>query len=269
MYNIPSFFGFQDAGKIVLDPDAAAFVARVNTAGGSLTSTEISAVNQLVIDLKGYSIWTKMKAIYPMVGGGTGTTAARQAACSQNLVSSSFTGTFTSGWTFASMGVTGNGSSTFFNTTFNPAFDASLTGFSFGGYLRLNLTTPVQVDGIGLPNFAQHNFISANMFSGDIANIISYSGNPSQRMFIHRRTSATFSESYRDGISLGTNTNNAGTLPNQIFYIGGRNDGGGSVILYTSQEYAFYFFGLDLTNQNALDLTTAVNNFETTLSRNV
>jgi hypothetical protein len=271
MFNVPSFFGFRADAKINVDPDAAAFFARVDAATGVsdfLTTTEKNAVENLVLQLKADLIWTNLVAIYPMVGGGTGTLAQKQAACEQNLVSASFTGTFSSGWTFASTGVTGNGSSTFFNTTFNPAVNASLTGLSFGGYLRLNLSTPVQVDGIGLPGFAQHNFISANMFSGEIGNIISYSGNPSQRMFVHRRTSATFSESYRDGISLGTNTGTALTVPNTNFFIGARSDSG-TPILFTSQEYAFYFFGLSLTNQNALDLTTAVNTFQTTLSRNV
>jgi hypothetical protein len=246
----------------VADPDVAAFFARVTTAGGSLNSTEQSAITTLVSSLKSNGLWTNMLAIYPMVGSSA-------AACRQNLKSASFTGTFTSGWTFASAGITGNGTSTYFDTNFNPNTNASLNGFSFGGYLRLNLTTPVQVDGIGGLSFAQHNFISANMFSGGIDNIIIYSGDPSQRMFIHRRTSATISESYRNGISLGTNSVTALTLPSQNFYIGARNDGSGSVILYTSQQYAFYFFGLSMTNQNALDLTSIINTFQTTLGRNV
>jgi hypothetical protein len=70
------------------DSDAQAFFDRVTTASGSLSTTEQAAVNQLVLDLKANSIWTPMKAIYPMVG-------ASAAACAQNLKSSSFTGTFT------------------------------------------------------------------------------------------------------------------------------------------------------------------------------
>jgi hypothetical protein len=67
------------------DSDAQAFFDRVTTASGSLSTTEQAAVNQLVLDLKANSIWTPMKAIYPMVG-------ASAAACAQNLKSSSFTG---------------------------------------------------------------------------------------------------------------------------------------------------------------------------------
>ena len=245
------------------DADAVAFFGRVTTAGGSLSATEKAAVNQLVLDLKANSLWTPMKAIYPMVG-------ASAAACAQNLKSSSFTGTFSAtGWTFASTGVTGNGTSAYMDTTFNPNVDASLDGFSFGGYLRLNLSSGSQVDGVFASSFVQHNFTDGNMFSGSIGQIISYTANPSQRMFIHRRTSASFAESYRDSTSLGTATSTASALPNANYYIGARNQGSGVQVLYTSQSYAFYFLGLGLTNQNALDLTTAVNTFQTTIGRQV
>jgi len=242
------------------DPDAQAFFDRVTTAGGTLTTTEQNATNQLVLDMKSAGIWSAMKAIYPMVG-------ASAAACAQNLKSSSFTGTFTSGWTFASTGVKGNGTSAYFNTGFNPSVDASLTGLSFGGYPRNNDTSGTQVSGCNDSFFAQNNLSNGNMFSGGIGELISYTANPSQRMFVHRRTSASFSESYRDSTSLGTATTTATSLPNINYYIGARNSG--TPALYDAHEYAFYFFGLSLTNQNALDLTTAVNTFQTTLSRNV
>ena len=249
------------------DADAAAFFARVTAAGGTLTATEQNAVNTLVIAMKADGIWTNMEAIYPMVGSSA-------AACRQNLKSSSYTGVFTSGWTFASAGVTGNGTSTYFDTNFIPSINASINAFSFGGYLRLNLTTPVQIDGcvnvptVGNAFFAQHNFISANFITGSINAIINYTINPSQRMFIHRRTSSNFAESYRNGVSLGTSTSTETILPSSKFYIGARNFGS-SIDFYTSQQYSFYFIGLSLTNQNALDLTTIVNNFQTSLSRQV
>ena len=48
-----------------VDPDAQAFI----TAAAITDPTQQSAINTLVVDLKGYSIWTKFKAIYPVVGG--------------------------------------------------------------------------------------------------------------------------------------------------------------------------------------------------------
>ena len=87
----------QVGAQIVSDADAQAYINRVYTAGGTLTNTEANAVNQLTIDMKAAGVWTAMKAVYPMVGSSA-------AACAQNLKSSSFTGTFSSGWTFASTG---------------------------------------------------------------------------------------------------------------------------------------------------------------------
>jgi hypothetical protein len=246
---------------IVYDTDAAAFFARVTAAGGTLSATEKIATNQLVLDLKANSLWTPMKALYPMVG-------ASAAACAQNLKSSSFTGTFNGGWTFASTGVTGNGTSAYFSTQFTPNTDASVNGVSFGCYPRNNDTTGTQVSGCNDVYFAQHNISLGNMFSGNLANIITYTANPTQKMFIHRRTSNSFSQSYRDSVSLGTETNVATSLPTTIYTIGGRSTSG-ALSFWDSHEYAFYFFGLGLTNQNALDLTTAVNTFQTTLSRQV
>ena len=115
------------------DSDAQAFFDRVTTAGGSLSNTEKTAVNQLVLDMKSYSIWTKMKAIYPMVG-------ASAAACAQNLKSSSFTGTFTSGWTFASTGVTSNGTSAYMNTNFIPSSHYT-SNTNFGLFIYTSSTT--------------------------------------------------------------------------------------------------------------------------------
>jgi len=42
------------------DPDAQAFF----TASGLTGATNLTAINNLVVALKGFGIWTKMKAIY-------------------------------------------------------------------------------------------------------------------------------------------------------------------------------------------------------------
>ena len=46
------------------DADALAFFARVTAAGGSLSLTEKTATNQLVLDLKANGLWTPMNGIY-------------------------------------------------------------------------------------------------------------------------------------------------------------------------------------------------------------
>ena len=49
----------------IIDADATTFI----TAAGITNLIQASAINTLVNDLKTYGLWTKMKAIYPFVGG--------------------------------------------------------------------------------------------------------------------------------------------------------------------------------------------------------
>ena len=56
-------------GGAANDPDAQLFFNAQSTAGVTLTTTQMNAVNQWVVDAKAASIWTKFKAVYPMVGG--------------------------------------------------------------------------------------------------------------------------------------------------------------------------------------------------------
>lgn len=276
MFVVPSFFGFQDAGK--LDPDYLAFYARVTAAGGSLTTTEQVATNQLVVDLKGYGIWNLMKAIYPMVGGGTGTTAARQAACEQNLKSSSFTGTFTSGWTFASTGIQGNGTSAYFDTLFNPNSQSTQNSTHVSVYLRTN-------SGGG----SQGVFTCASDFSSINNNfgIGKYNGGADVRGYIGSALSngASFTSNnlglwtvstngsstqtlYEDGTSRATAAYTQ-SLPNYNVYLGAGNYGTGGVQLYTSFNFAFASIGDGLSGAEVSNFYTAVQAFQTTLSRQV
>ena len=122
-----------------VDADAQAFFDRVTAAGGTLSQTEQDAVNALTISLKSNGLWTLMKAIYPMVG-------ASAASCAQNLKSSSFTGTFTSGWTFALTGVTGNGTSAYFETNFNNQGSWTSTSNGSMGFISATNNTAFAVD---------------------------------------------------------------------------------------------------------------------------
>ena len=87
--------GYLNYGRGI-DSDAQAFL----TAASITNIVQQKAVNDLVIALKGYSIWTKMKALYPVVGG----TAARHAI---NLrTPGTYNLSFTAGWTHSSTGMT-------------------------------------------------------------------------------------------------------------------------------------------------------------------
>ena len=65
MRNYYTLINSMGSGAAAIDADAQAFI----TAAAITDSTQQSAINTLVTDLKGYGIWTKMKALYPFVGG--------------------------------------------------------------------------------------------------------------------------------------------------------------------------------------------------------
>jgi hypothetical protein len=254
------------------DPDAQAFFNRVTAAGGTLTTLEQNAVNTLVLDMKGFGIWTSMKAIYPMVG-------ASAAACAQNLKSSSFTGTFSSGWTFASTGVTPNGTSAYFNSTFIPSTSLTATSQSSSIYSRSNTNNGAALNadfsavstGIGAfiinvgANIAGINGFTRYGIATDVRNLLTQR---KDGFFVGSRTTSTLIKLYRNTIILGTTTTVETGNCNIAPYIGAENTNG-TATGFSNRDYAFAHAGDGLTDTQVSDLYTAVQNFNTTLSRQV
>lgn len=252
------------------DADAQAFFDRVTTAGGSLSLTEKTAVNKLVSDLKSYSIWSKMKAIYPMVG-------ASSAACAQNLKSSSFTGTFSGGWTFASTGATPNGTTGYMDTGFAPTSNGLAWNQNhISMYSRTNTSgTTYDIGSAG-------NVLSEQLYTlflrrtGDTAgydtglflsNRLTFTNTNSQGFYLGSALSST-SNYYKNGSSQNSRTITSSTLSNANVYIGGMNEANINKF-YSNKEVAFASFGDGLTNTEASNFYTAVNAFQVSLSRNV
>jgi hypothetical protein len=259
---LPSFMGFDKAG--FGDPDALAFFARVTAAGGSLTATEKSAVNTLVVTMKANSIWTPMKAIYPMVG-------ASAAACAQNLKSASFTGTFTSGWTFASTGVTGNGTSAFMNTGLNQSTQFTQTNGEIGVYSRTN-SSGLFVD-IGCYSNTRDYCLFANLgtmygraATQDIDSL--YNPTTSLGLFSINTDGTNTQKFYRNGLIRATLTNTTNTLSSINSYLGAANSTT-VPLFYSARQYAFAYLSDTLTATNQSNFYTAVQAFQTTLSRQV
>jgi len=258
MFNVPSFFGFKGGGYF--DPDAAAFFSRVTTAGGTLSATEKDAVNTLVIQMKADGIWTKMKAIYPMVG-------ASSAACAQNLKSSSFTGTFIGGWTFASTGATPNGGNGYINTGLDLNIMNSINDISYGYYCRTN-TTSIGSFGWGIPSGINNEFwIRYN--DGNKYGYIFDTGNDGGavadcRGFNAMSRTASNNKFIQLNSTIDTYTSaSSGSLSSRDFMFSRGSQG------YENRENALGFIGDGITSQNMTHFYTAVQAFQTTLSRNV
>jgi hypothetical protein len=248
------------------DPDALAFFARVTAAGGTLSATEKTATNQLVLDLKANSLWTPMKAIYPMVG-------ASAAACAQNLKSSSFTGTFTAGWTFASTGVTPNGSSAYMDSGLIPSGNVGQDNAHLSVYSRSNITGSSIVD-IGclntvrfyiITNFSNFTLVSLNGLGDPGGTLIT----DTRGFFTTSRINSATVKMYKNGsvqstvAQLSTGVNTLRTV-----YLGAYNENG-TANYFSNRQYSFASIGDGLTDTEASNFYTAVQAFQTTLSRQV
>jgi hypothetical protein len=64
VYSVSSAGLTDIVGVAPVDADAQAFI----TAAAITDPTQQAAINTLVVDLKGYNVWSKMKAIYPFLG---------------------------------------------------------------------------------------------------------------------------------------------------------------------------------------------------------
>ena len=242
-------------GQFVPDADAEAFFDRVTTAGGSLTFTEQLAVNQLVLDMKTDGIWTKMKAVYPMVG-------ASAAACAQNLKSSIFTGTFTAGWTFASTGA--KPTNAYMDTNFNYN-NCALNSIHRSIYVQENYASLganpcTTLGGSFIGSYINNQWAANDGFGGGTSRI-------TKGFEIVYRNSSTTSKRLRNTF-IDSITRDSTSLCNQNAFVGCYNNNG-SASDFSSYTFSFASMGDGLTDTEASDFYTAVQAFQTTLSRQV
>jgi hypothetical protein len=221
--------------------------------------------------MKADGIWNKMKAIYPMVG-------ASAAACAQNLKSSSFTGTFTSGWTFAATGVQGNGTSAFFNTLFNPNAQSTQNSSHVSVYLRTNsggssqgIFTCASDYGSISNNFGIGKYNGGVSMRGYIGSALSNGAAVSSNNLGLWTVSTNGSSTqilYEDGVSVSNLAYNQ-SLPNFNVYLGAGNYGTGGAQLYSAFNFAFSSIGDGLSATDITNFYTAVQAFQTSLNRQV
>lgn len=246
--------------SIAADEDAVLFYNRVTTAGGTLSITEQFAINQLVLDLKSYGLWSKMKAIYPMVG-------ASAAACRQNLKSSSFTGNFSTGWTYANTGVTPNGTNAYMDTNLNYNTVIGLNSTHYSYYSRTNSSSGFDIGCYagGQENWMALNYSTSHFYYPNTAGLqISQTG--TLGFFLGTFTINTINL-FKNSSKIQTKTSSTYNSTNLNVYIGAANIG--SPTLFSNHQCAFSSIGNGLTDTEAGNFYTAVNAFQTTLSRQV
>jgi len=265
----------------VSDPDAQAFL----TAAAITNPTIRTAVNQLVIDLKAYSIWTKMKAIYPFVGG----TASTHKFNLRNPLDTdaAFRLTFFGGWVHSTTGAKPNGTNAYAETYFVPSVELTTNFGSAHYYSRTGTPEPTAGDANGIvigaratgandtfaltikttpSNFTQFFFSASGTTTDQFARSIDTLGTG----FYSGALSVTGSKIYRNGVNTtSTNLSFTRNTPNVSLYIGAINNKNTGPTDLTAKESALAAIGDSLTDTENANYNLAVTAFEITLGRNV
>ena len=261
---------------IVWDTDALAFV----TAAAITDYTQQNAINNLVISLKGYSIWTKFKAIYPIVGG----TASQHKFNLKDPrdLDAAFRLTFTNAWTHSANGMLPNGTSAFADTKLNANSNLTVNNVSTSIYVNNNIAGILSAPGFGCSSGATSSFYThlrlSNVFysfigseNGSATFGNSFSNTDTSGFYITSRTSSTSLKTYKNNVLKNTTVlANTGTLPPLSYHYGAiRLTGGINPPTYNNYSHAFMSLGEGLTDTEASNFYTAVQAFQTTLGRQV
>lgn len=249
------------------DADAQAFI----DAAGITDATQKSAVNQLVLDLKSANIWTKMKAIYPILGGSA--SSHKWNLKDPRDLDAAFRLTFATGWTHSSTGMTPTNS--YANTFLNPT--AQLFGQNEGSYGLYSRTSRVANNGLQHGTFETGKYCLLIIYgTGNLINnfhnsttLTSIANTNSLGFFQMSRTTSTNTFHSKNATVTTVSLTSTGT-PNVNFYFGARNNSGTGVDSYDNIELAFMYIAKDgLTSAELVLMNTAVQAYQTTLGRNV
>ena len=246
-----------------IDPNAQAFI----TAAAITDPTQQAAINTLVVDLKGYNVWSKMKALYPFCGS----TAAQQ---KYNLkdprdLDAAFRLVFSGGITHSANGALFNGINGFADTKLASSGNLTQNSTHFSAYSRTNNQSAGYIIANGSSGASGEckmftRWFDNNCYSG----VNTFGQNPtanadSRGYFIANRISATQHSVVIRGTKIDFNTTSSGLNTNTFRICSAIG------VAFDNKEIAFSSIGDGLTAQNMTDLTTAVNAFQTTLGRNV
>ncbi len=257
-----------------VDADAQTFI----TAANITDSTQQSAINTLVTQLKTYGIWTKMKALYPFVGG-TASSHKFNLKDPRDL-DAAYRLVFAGGWTHSSTGALPNGSNAYADTKLNLSTSGlNLNSLSMAIYLRTNFNNLVgDIVDIGAENASStnRNFLQAAnnskvyvSINSNGANFISTTDTNSMAMYIANRTSSTVVNLFKNNTKIIADTSKpTSALTTVPIYLGAFNLNG-IATYYSVRQQAFASIGDGLTDTEAANFYTAVQTFQTTLGRQV
>ena len=252
------------------DQNTAAYLASLVSAGISPTTTQINAISTLVVGLKASGLWSKLYAFYPFIGG----TAAAHAINAFDVGANDITWNGT--LTHNANGVTGDGSTGYGDTGLNPASVlATVNGLSLGVY-----TNPAGTNNNGIDIGAYSNGNTLFLAAGGVATMTT-AHNTAQGLKGSGLTIGTADSTEVDKVYVAGSLLNNGPLgyglifPSLNFYILACNQfisspgTGSSPQSFSNRNLRLAFISQLLSPSDVANMTTLVQIFQTSLSRNL
>lgn len=249
------------------DADAQKYI----DSAGITNATEKTAICNCVKQLKDSSLWSKMFAVYPMVGRSA-------SSCKLNLIdprdlNTSYRLVFHGGLTFDSTGMTGNGVNGYADPSFTGQYFDSLMYGSYGIYLSKNLDEPTCA--IGMRVEVLSNAISLfprtsnTAYCSFTSNQITSTNTDSRGIYIATRTSRTSSKTFKNNSVLATHNTfiNSGSGYFKSLVLLARSEDGNTRGFFSNNTCGFAFFGAGLSDAESATMYTIINTFITTLGR--
>jgi hypothetical protein len=262
------------------DPDASLFIQVSEITG----STQRGAIVDLIKDLKSNGLWSKMKAIYPFVGGTAST--HKWNLKDPRDVDAAFRLSFSGGWTHSSNGALPNGTNAYADTFMiaNPTISETSNHLSYYSRTIGSGTSTVRQD-IGAADSPSYNsnillairqsgvYYAISFTNAALASMISNTNADSHGFYNNSRTSSTSHKAYKNGVQIGstntTVTSGYSSMTSARIYIGATSVSGTGINNYSDRECAFATIGDGLTDSEVSTLYTIVQKYQTTLGRQV
>ena len=252
---------------VIWDNSGSSYTARTTafaTATSITDTTILNALNTFDLGLISNGLDTKMKAIYPMVGG-TSTT------CKYNFMDArdldvAFRLQFFGGGTFSSNGYTGNGTNAYGETFFNPVTQSlSINSAHLSYYARTgDNNNNVWIGQNSLAGFLE-NIYGGTIYAGLASSYMTISTGISNLFTMVNRNSSNYQEVRRQGSSLISSSATSTGFNSGNFYINAYNPSA----YFSSSNCAFASIGDGMTDTEATTFYNLVQAMQVSLSRAV
>jgi hypothetical protein len=266
-YNLLSLRNPKGLTVIPEERDAWAFL----DAAKITSSRQQRAVIELVRGLKHAQLWSKMKAIYPFVGG-TATTHKFNLKDPRDN-NAAFRLNFSGGWTHSSNGADPNGTNSYADTYCTPSIDLVLNSTHIMYYSREN-SNATEVE-FGSRNAANTNYLIIEIRTSGVTYgraydnaYMTFNDADSIGCYVLNRTSSTALSILKNNVSKATTTRTASARPDTSLFLGAFSEGGAAAF-YSTKQCAFATIGDGLTDTDATNLYNIIQRYQIALGRSV